>query len=201
MVLNYLPDIIIFRSLSFLQNPFHQFEMDTRKEFRGCLHTQEPLYNLPPTIRPSQESPVVLASALGFICPLQGWGSWWAANLKTALTKNFSGDYDSHSVLKGWKKVGSCLTESTSLDSPWLLHPCPLIRTHGRLPAAGRRAMSLCLCEGKGEKRKRGCGPDWQVWGKPDGNSTWYWHPGTTLERLCGTSLLWALLTTLLAVS
>lgn len=77
----------MFKPLSFLWHSLHQFEMDAWRELWGCLHTQKPPYNFPPTTRPSQESLVVLALALGIICPLQGQNFWWASNLKTALTK------------------------------------------------------------------------------------------------------------------
>ena len=87
MVFNYLCNIIMFKPLSFLWHSLHQFEMDAWRELWGCLLTQKPPYNFPPTTRPSQESLVVLALALGIICPLQGQNFWWASNLKTALTK------------------------------------------------------------------------------------------------------------------
>lgn len=65
--------------------------------------------------------------------------------------KSYSGDCNSPSRLKGSRQALGWV------DTPWrslLLHPRPLSRPCGRLPATAEEPWD-CLCEGKGRQRKR----------------------------------------------
>lgn len=169
--------------------------MDARTALWGCLHTQEPLHDFPSPVRTFVESSVVLASALGLSSPMWGRNFWWAAQQPTALSNPFSGDGQSHSVLEGWEKVGSCLG-----DIPWLFLAPPSMPINKATSQPGGKGHGSVFARKEGREEKEDVvqtgryekGPAETALDLPS-----RCHPVKTMWRVPASTLL----TTLLAVS